>query len=185
MRVCTQRNPENYAYHRGYQCALLDMPQHLFLKACGTPGTAQALDAEQVELLSGEYAEFRAAQPRCRAHRRIPLDFLPASDPRFRAALDTVLRRDLRKGMPSLFMHLKSLYLQAGKAEVIDSLVEGCVRWQCGDRAPLRCGNLPCGCPPAPSHATLAQRCRQVPCCAGGRPPVACGGGRVPRHGAG
>ena len=123
-----QRNPENYAYHRGYQCALLDMPQHLFLKACGTPGTAQELNAEQVELLSGEYAAFRAAQPRCRAHRRIPLDFLPASDPRFRAALDTVLRRDLRKGMPSLFMHLKSLYSQPGKAEVIGELVEGCVQ---------------------------------------------------------
>ena len=151
-----ERNPENYAYHRGLHCCLLNTPEHLNLKACTTPGMVMDLTEEQVNQLTEVYDTMRAANARCRAHRRIPLDFLPASSPAFRAHLDTILRRDLRKGLPSLFMHLKSLYAQPGKGAVIGELCEGYLAaLAAGKRLPVAPGATPDATPDQPEDPTL------------------------------
>eukprot|EP00933_Yihiella_yeosuensis_P017313 TRINITY_DN1449_c0_g1_i4.p2 TRINITY_DN1449_c0_g1~~TRINITY_DN1449_c0_g1_i4.p2 ORF type:complete len:937 (-),score=231.84 TRINITY_DN1449_c0_g1_i4:3423-6233(-) len=52
---------------------------------------------------------------------RLPLYFL--SGKRFRASLDDYLRTRLRKGVPSLFRMVRSLYFQTGKADIIEDLL--------------------------------------------------------------
>lgn len=116
-----QRNPEEYSYHRGLQCALLETPEHMSMTATQLPASLP-LTTDQVDLLLGVYDELIAESPRCKAHRRIPLDFLPGTHPRFAQALDSNLRPALRKGVPSAFNGVKPLYADADKATAIDKL---------------------------------------------------------------
>jgi len=148
------RNPENYVYHRGLQCALLNTAEGLVAPACTTPGMIVTLTSDQVETLLTAYNALRAADARCRAFRRVPLDFLPASHPEFRRLLDFTLRRDLRKGNPSLWMHLKSLYAQEGKAAVMQELVLGYIQaLEEGKRMPVVEGGVADATPEEPELA--------------------------------
>ena len=69
------------------------------------------------------YDEWITKYPRGDAPRRIPLDFLEGWD--FRETADSYIQRMLRKGVPSLFANVKTLYSNPVKRDTIQELVEG------------------------------------------------------------
>ncbi|KAI3204323.1 uncharacterized protein N7518_010000 [Penicillium psychrosexuale] len=99
-----ERNPDNSIYYNGLIKAK-DIPEsdHKALKAL--------------------YDEWVKKNPRCDAARRIPLDFLEGDD--FKQAADVYLQRMLKKGVPSLFVNIKQLYVNPAKRDVVQELVEG------------------------------------------------------------
>ena len=84
--------------------------------------TALGLQRTDLEALKKLYAEYAEKNPRCDAARRVPLDFLEGND--FREAADTYLRHMLKKGAPSTFANVKSLYTEVAKRDTIQDLVE-------------------------------------------------------------
>ncbi|KAI2732778.1 hypothetical protein DTO013F2_10594 [Penicillium roqueforti] len=92
-----ERNPDNSIYYNGLIKAK-DIPEsdHKALKAL--------------------YDEWVKKNPRCDAARRIPLDFLEGDD--FKQAADVYLQRMLKKGVPSLFVNIKQLYVNPAKRDV-------------------------------------------------------------------
>ena len=101
-----ERNPENSIYYDG------------LIKA---KGVAQ----DDHKTLKAIYDEWVEKNPRGDAARRIPLDFLEGED--FKQAADIYLQRMLKKGVPSLFVNIKSLYSNPAKRDVVQELVEGYV----------------------------------------------------------
>jgi N-alpha-acetyltransferase 15/16, NatA auxiliary subunit len=99
-----QRNAENHFYYDG------------LIKATG-------IDSEGPQALKKFYDEWAEKNPRGDAARRIPLDFLEGED--FREAADKYLQRILRKGVPSAFANIKTLYSDKAKLEIVQELVEG------------------------------------------------------------
>lgn len=85
-------NPENYAFHRGLQCCVLSSSTHAAGKGHSLPSDDAGITAEQLEALVALYTELSTAQPKCRAHKRIPLSFLPATTPSFREALAAYIK---------------------------------------------------------------------------------------------
>lgn len=71
------------------------------------------------------YAELRELYPRSTLARRIPLNY--ATGENFRTLADQYLQRALHKGAPPLFVDLRSLYKQPGKAAIIEELLLGYV----------------------------------------------------------
>ncbi|KAJ5929474.1 N-terminal acetyltransferase A complex subunit n.t1.c1 [Penicillium verhagenii] len=63
--------------------------------------------------------------PRGDAARRIPLDILEGED--FKQAADVYLQGMLKRGVPSLFANIKSLYTNPAKRDLVQALVEGYV----------------------------------------------------------
>lgn len=116
-------NPENYNYHRGLQCVLLQRADLLALKSCDLPAAHVSLTVEQVDLLTSTYATLASQQPKCRAHKRIPLDFLPHDSPVFLNRLEAYIRDGAINGLPSLFSELKPLYSNAGKVQAIERIL--------------------------------------------------------------
>ncbi|MCO5594657.1 hypothetical protein L7F22_048690 [Adiantum nelumboides] len=102
-------NSENYRYHEGLQRSL-----GIFIdNAC------QGVDVQsELTLL---YSNLQIKYPKSVAVKRIPLDFLEIG--LFRLAVDTYMRPLLRKGVPSLFSDLKSLYAQPNKADVLEEIL--------------------------------------------------------------
>lgn len=104
------RNPDNYGYHRGLQAALLcDGHAADGLSATQTPasvGGDSLSDADRQRLVDA-YSTLRRQQPRCTAHRRIPL-FLLRGDA-FREALDAHMRRGVARGAASLYPDVEEL----------------------------------------------------------------------------
>lgn len=98
------RNPENSNYYDG------------LIKAKGIPETDH-------KALKAVYDEWADKYPKGDAPRRIPLDFLEGED--FRQAADSYLQRMLRKGVPSLFANIKTLYDNPAKRDTVQELVEG------------------------------------------------------------
>ncbi|OXV06757.1 hypothetical protein Egran_05472 [Elaphomyces granulatus] len=98
------RNPENSSYYDG------------LIKAKGI------LERDH-KALKKVYDEWVTKYPRGDAPRRIPLDFLEGGD--FREAADSYLQRMLRKGVPSLFANVKTLYSNPVKRDTVQELVEG------------------------------------------------------------
>jgi N-alpha-acetyltransferase 15/16, NatA auxiliary subunit len=102
-RVLLDRNHENRAYYGGLQSAL-------------------ALSTSDSLKLRELYEDLVKKYPNADAPRRIPLDFLVGED--FRQAVDSYLQKMLRKGVPSTFANIKSLYQDSFKQTVIEELVE-------------------------------------------------------------
>ncbi|KAL8782481.1 MAG: hypothetical protein Q9195_009635 [Heterodermia aff. obscurata] len=102
-RTLLDRNAEYRAYYDGLVSAL-------------------GLQRTDLEALKKIYAEYAEKNPRCDAARRVPLDFLEGDD--FREAADTYLRHMLKKGAPSTFANVKSLYTDVAKRDTIQNLVE-------------------------------------------------------------
>lgn len=69
------------------------------------------------------YAELRESYPRSILARRIPLNY--ANGEQFRSLVDKYLRHALHKGAPPLFVDLRSLYTQPGKAAIVEELLLG------------------------------------------------------------
>ncbi|KFB46843.1 AGAP002284-PA-like protein [Anopheles sinensis] len=96
-----ERNPDNTEYFRKYMEA------------------SKLTDADD---LIQAYRTMQAEYPYSFCARRIPLDI--ATGEKFRELADEHLRRNLRKGVPPLFVNLRSLYRDEGKIEIIGKLVE-------------------------------------------------------------
>lgn len=94
------RNPENTTYY------------------------AKLQEAEQLTTASEKlnmFSEFQELFPRALAPRRLPLTF--ATGEEFRILVDKYLRQGLHKGVPPLFVDLRSLYKDPEKVDVIQRLV--------------------------------------------------------------
>ncbi|GAE00264.1 acetyltransferase catalytic subunit (NAT1), putative, partial [Paecilomyces variotii No. 5] len=98
------RNPENANYYEG------------LIKAKGIPETDHSA-------LKAVYDQWVDKYPRGDAPRRMPLDFLEGDD--FKTAADVYLQRMLRRGVPSLFANIKTLYTNTAKRDTVQELVEG------------------------------------------------------------
>lgn len=108
-------NPDNQQFHYGLISARL----HIDPKTAQTT-LVSSTEESVVKNLTELYEELAKEYPRCLAVRRIPLDFLQGEA--FQRALEAFIQRDLRRGVPSLFIGLKSLYLNANKRKIIDSV---------------------------------------------------------------
>ncbi|XP_058055500.1 N-alpha-acetyltransferase 15, NatA auxiliary subunit [Anopheles bellator] len=95
------RNPENTDYY------------WKFMEASKLTG-----DEELIEAYRTKQQEY----PQSFCARRLPLDI--AKGLVFRELVDEHLRRNLRKGVPPLFVNLRSLYKDKEKVQIIGSLVE-------------------------------------------------------------
>lgn len=95
-----RRNPENTLYYG----------QYFLAKQISSP-------AEKLT----EFKKLQETYPRAMCPKRLPLDV--ASGDSFRAVLDDYLRRGLRKGVPPLFVNIRSLHSQPEKAEAIEQLI--------------------------------------------------------------
>lgn len=102
FRDLIKRNPENIAYYQQYLLALKVTDQADILEA---------------------YKHIQADHPQSFCAKRLPLDV--AQGDNFRTLVDEHLRRNLRKGVPPLFVNLRSLYRDEAKVRVISELVEG------------------------------------------------------------
>ncbi|GAB1216303.1 hypothetical protein ATERTT37_005516 [Aspergillus terreus] len=100
------RNPENSIYYDA------------LIKAKGIPENDH-------KALKAVYDSWVEKCPRGDAPRRIPLDFLEGED--FKQAANAYLQRMLKKGVPSLFANIKSLYTNTSKRDTVQDLVEGYV----------------------------------------------------------
>ncbi|XP_053679641.1 N-alpha-acetyltransferase 15, NatA auxiliary subunit [Anopheles nili] len=96
-----ERNPDNTEYYLKY------------------------MEASKLSNASDLIQAYRAMQseyPQSFCARRLPLDI--ANGDTFRALADEHLRRNLRKGVPPLFVNLRSLYRDKEKVKTIGKLVE-------------------------------------------------------------
>ncbi|OJD11704.1 hypothetical protein AJ78_07572 [Emergomyces pasteurianus Ep9510] len=109
-----ERNPENSNYYDA------------LIKAKG-------IDESDHKTLKAIFDEWVAKNPRGDAARRIPLGFLEGQD--FRDAADSYLQRMLRRGIPSTFANIKSLYTNTTKRDAIQELAEGYASGQLGSQA--------------------------------------------------
>uniref|UniRef100_A0A182PEH1 N-alpha-acetyltransferase 15, NatA auxiliary subunit n=1 Tax=Anopheles epiroticus TaxID=199890 RepID=A0A182PEH1_9DIPT len=96
-----ERNPDNTEYYRKLMEA----------RKLSEP-------AELIEAYRAMQEEF----PQSFCARRLPLDI--ATGDTFKTLVDEHLRRNLRKGVPPLFVNLRSLYRDAEKVKIIGKLVE-------------------------------------------------------------
>lgn len=98
------RNPDNSFYYDG------------LIKAKG-------IAESDHKALKDVFDHWVEKYPRSDAPRRIPLDFLEGDE--FKQAADSYLRRMLKRGVPSLFANIKTLYGNPAKRDVVEELVEG------------------------------------------------------------
>ncbi|XP_005182811.1 N-alpha-acetyltransferase 15, NatA auxiliary subunit-like [Musca domestica] len=94
------RNPENTLYYSQFFLA------------------KQISDADQK--LSA-FKKFQETYPRAMCPKRLPLDV--ATGDAFQTVLDNYLRRGLRKGVPPLFVNVRSLHTQPEKVAVMEKLI--------------------------------------------------------------
>lgn len=95
-------NPENVGYYRKYIEA------------------RRALDNEALQLEI--YRDFQTEFPQAICPKRLPLDVATVDLDQFTVLADQYLRRGLRKGVPPLFVNLRSLYENPAKVAVLERL---------------------------------------------------------------
>lgn len=95
-----KRNPENTLYYAKFMEA------------------KRVTDADSIVEL---YRKFQADYPRAICPKRLPLNV--ADDDLLRGLLDDYLRRGLRKGVPPLFVNIRSLYCNEEKVKIIGDLI--------------------------------------------------------------
>ncbi|XP_024374282.1 N-terminal acetyltransferase A complex auxiliary subunit NAA15 isoform X1 [Physcomitrium patens] len=101
-------NPDNYLYYEGVQ------------KCLGLAPNGGIYTSEQVQKLEQVYNDLCKKYPRSAAAKRIPLDFL--EEDAFKAAFEQYVRPVLKKGVPSLFSDLRSLYSHPRKVEMMEEV---------------------------------------------------------------
>ncbi|KAI9038059.1 peptide alpha-N-acetyltransferase complex A subunit NAT1 [Aspergillus affinis] len=109
-----ERNPENSIYYD----ALI---------------RAKGISGDDHKALKAVYDSWAEKTPRGDASRRIPLDFLEGDY--FKQAADAYLQRMLKKGVPSLFANIKTLYTNTAKRDTVQELVEGYAAGQAANGA--------------------------------------------------
>lgn len=95
-----KRNPENTLYYAKF---------------------IEAKRVEQPEAIIDLYRKFQTDYPRAICPKRLPLNV--ASGDLFRELIDDFLRRGLRKGVPPLFVSLRSMYNDEEKVKIITEIV--------------------------------------------------------------
>ncbi|XP_046394061.1 N-alpha-acetyltransferase 15, NatA auxiliary subunit [Ischnura elegans] len=95
-----KRNPENTMYYQKLQ---------------------EALQLQTVEERLKLFETYQEMFPRAQAPRRLPLNY--ATGEQFKLMVDKYLRRGLHKGVPPLFVDLRSLYKVPEKVEIIEQLL--------------------------------------------------------------
>lgn len=103
-RSLIDRNPENWAYYKGYE---------------------QSMSLESMEDRLKFYKEISEKFPRASTPRRLPLTF--ATGETFRTLVDRYLQNALRKGVPPLFVVLRPLYCDPEKVKIIEEITLGYV----------------------------------------------------------
>ena len=99
-----ERNQEDSSYYEGWS------------KAKGFENTS-------ITEMEKAYKQLQELYPKADSPRRRPLDFLTGDA--FREAGDSYLQKMLRKGVPSTFANIKSLYTDSSKKQIVQDLVEG------------------------------------------------------------
>ncbi|ELU08201.1 hypothetical protein CAPTEDRAFT_222736 [Capitella teleta] len=99
-----ERNPECWSYYHNLEEAV-------------KPATVE----ERMKLYDDAAEKF----PRAQAPRRLPLNFLTGEA--FRKQADLLMRKSLHKGVPPLFVSLRSLYACPAKVKLLEEMVLGYV----------------------------------------------------------
>lgn len=95
-----KRNPENTIYYK------------------------KLIEAKQItepEEIVNFYLQYAEIYPRAMPPRRLPLNY--ATGEQFKSLVDKYMRKGLTKGVPPLFVDLRSLYTDPKKVEIIESLM--------------------------------------------------------------
>ncbi|KAJ1889536.1 hypothetical protein LPJ66_007978, partial [Kickxella alabastrina] len=104
-----ERNPDNKEYIRGYlACNGLDL-------AC----------AEDVDAILEVISTLQHQFPTSNTLKFLPLTFCTGDGESFIEAADTLAKHALRKGIPSLFTSMKTLYADKAKGAALGNLLEG------------------------------------------------------------
>ncbi|KAF9121492.1 N-alpha-acetyltransferase 16, NatA auxiliary subunit [Mortierella sp. 14UC] len=102
-------NPDNFAYFDGLR------------KSVGLGH--DTLNAEEEARLLDIFRELQKEYPRSNAAKRLPLRY--ATGDAFVKIADEYMRNSLRKGVPSLFVTMKTLYTNKEKAQAVEKLALG------------------------------------------------------------
>ncbi|KAF8926049.1 NMDA receptor-regulated protein 1-domain-containing protein [Dissophora ornata] len=108
-RVLLAQNPDNFAYFDGLR------------KSVGL-GSETLSAEEQVKTLE-MFKQLQQEYPRSNAAKRLPLRY--ATGEAFERIADEYLRNMLRKGVPSLFVNIKTLYADKAKEQTVEKLAMG------------------------------------------------------------
>ena len=92
-------------------------------RGCVLPVSKESLSDDQIEEFLALYKELHEEDPRCKAVKRIPLTFLPASHAEFESRLENYLNAGIQKGVYSLAQDIKSLYTDKQKVKVLESIL--------------------------------------------------------------
>uniref|UniRef100_K3WMA8 Uncharacterized protein n=1 Tax=Globisporangium ultimum (strain ATCC 200006 / CBS 805.95 / DAOM BR144) TaxID=431595 RepID=K3WMA8_GLOUD len=121
-------NFDNYVYHHGVQCALMQRrdlfnPKEKALPSALLDFAKEPKGKEMAEKLAAFYESKKeaAASAKSVACLRMPLDF--TSGATFKKHADALLKQQLTKGVPSLASDLKTMYASKEKAKIIEELV--------------------------------------------------------------
>ncbi|KAF9930828.1 N-alpha-acetyltransferase 16, NatA auxiliary subunit [Linnemannia zychae] len=108
-RELISHNPDNFAYFEGLR------------KSIGLGGDNLS-PMEEAKLLY-MFESLQKEYPRSNAAKRLPLRYATGND--FIKIADEYMRNNLRKGVPSLFVNMKTLYADKEKAQAIEKLALG------------------------------------------------------------
>ncbi|DBA00108.1 TPA: hypothetical protein N0F65_000399 [Lagenidium giganteum] len=121
-------NFDNYNYHRGVQCAVMErkdlfQPNNKALPSATVDFSKESKGKEMAEALCKFYdskMDTVNAKSKSVTCLRLPLDFTTGED--FRKRADALMKKQLTAGVPSLGSDLKSIYLSASKAKIVEEL---------------------------------------------------------------
>ncbi len=119
LRTLLRVNPDNLRVHH----SLIGARLHVDPATASSVLVSASPDDAGIRGLVQLYGELKSEFPKCIAVRRIPLDFLHGEE--FHHHLESYLRPDLRKGVPSLFINLKSLYADPRKRPILEEVIRG------------------------------------------------------------
>ncbi|KAF8927828.1 N-alpha-acetyltransferase 16, NatA auxiliary subunit [Haplosporangium gracile] len=108
-RGLVAHNPDNFAYFDGLR------------KSIGLGH--DNLSAEEEAKLLNLFKELQKEYPRSNAAKRLPLRY--ATGDAFVKVADEYMRNNLKKGVPSLFVNMKTLYTNKEKAQAVEKLALG------------------------------------------------------------
>ncbi|KAF9897384.1 N-alpha-acetyltransferase 16, NatA auxiliary subunit, partial [Lobosporangium transversale] len=110
-------NPDNVAYFEGLQKSMN------LLNSSGDNRNNGKLTEEQQSKVLDLFMSLQKEYPRSNAAKRLPLRY--ATGEEFVKITDKYLRNMLRKGVPSLFVNIKSLYADKEKQKAVEKLALG------------------------------------------------------------
>lgn len=81
----------------------------------------EAKQLKEPEDIAEFYSEYAQKYPRAMPPKRLPLSYITGE--KFKSLVDAYMRRSLVKGVPPLFVDLRSLYVDPSKVEIVESLM--------------------------------------------------------------